>query len=130
MLLKQHNPLPSANLWSPHCTRACTEETWRKKAQKQPAGEDYSEKDGITSLNQNACLSSYLVSFCIVSANMKRPIKITIVGIRGREYPRIPAPPTAKATKPMKRLNLLILIPTPALATLRPSKISPTPKAM
>ena len=38
---------------------------------------------------------------------MKRPMRTMIVGIRGKEYPMIPAPPIVKAASPMKRLNLL-----------------------
>ena len=39
-------------------------------------------------------------------------------------------PPNARATIPMKRLNLLSRIPNPILARFNPISIKPVPKAM
>ena len=70
------------------------------------------------------------VSFARASPIMKSPIRIIIVRNRSRLYPRIPAPPIAKATSPTNRLNLLIFMLFIDRIALRPIKISPTPSAV
>ncbi len=71
-----------------------------------------------------------LIDFCIASATMNKPTSTITVGTKGTAKPTIPDPLRASASRPMKRLNLLIPIPVVHLAKFRAININPAPSAM